>query len=183
MNKIRRATLGLFAAIIFAGGIGGASAAQFFHSGEIEILFPPRDDFIAALEKEFAKAKHEVLVMAFSFTHKKITAELIKLHRRGVRVSVLADRRQMGGRGNRIKQLRDAGIYTAIPTGGGLWHNKVMVIDGRTVITGSANFTRAAENRNRENVVIIRDNISIAGHYRKQWQLLVKEAVPLGRDE
>lgn len=36
-------------------------------------------------------------------------------------------------------------------------HNKVMVIDGRTVITGSFNFTKAAEESNAENLLVIDD--------------------------
>ena len=36
-------------------------------------------------------------------------------------------------------------------------HNKVMIIDGETVITGSFNFTKAAEENNAENLLIIHD--------------------------
>ena len=39
----------------------------------------------------------------------------------------------------------------------GLAHNKVMVIDGRVVITGSFSLTRAAEEANPENLLVIRD--------------------------
>jgi phosphatidylserine/phosphatidylglycerophosphate/cardiolipin synthase-like enzyme len=48
-------------------------------------------------------------------------------------------------------------------------HNKVMVIDGQTVVTGSFNFTKAAENSNAENVLIIHDG-SLASKYEKNWQ-------------
>jgi len=36
-------------------------------------------------------------------------------------------------------------------------HNKVMIIDGETVITGSFNFTKAAEENNAENLLVIHD--------------------------
>ena len=36
-------------------------------------------------------------------------------------------------------------------------HNKVMIIDGETVITGSFNFTKAAEENNAENLLVFRD--------------------------
>ena len=36
-------------------------------------------------------------------------------------------------------------------------HNKVILIDGGTVITGSFNFSKAAEERNAENLLVIRD--------------------------
>jgi len=36
-------------------------------------------------------------------------------------------------------------------------HNKVMIIDGEAVITGSFNFTKGAEENNGENFLIIHD--------------------------
>lgn len=48
-------------------------------------------------------------------------------------------------------------------------HNKVMVIDGETVITGSFNFTKAAEGNNAENLLIINDR-KLASLYTKNWQ-------------
>ncbi len=45
-----------------------------------------------------------------------------------------------------------------------------MVIDGKTVVTGSFNFTKAAEESNAENLLVIRDR-EIAGRYAENWQL------------
>jgi phosphatidylserine/phosphatidylglycerophosphate/cardiolipin synthase-like enzyme len=109
----------------------------------------------------------------FSFTHEKIAEALIKAHERGVKVRVLADARQERQiKTSRHSDLRDAGIEIIPGPRRRSWHNKIIVIDGRTVITGSANFTHAAQYRNHENVVIIRDNRSIARHYRDYWKRL-----------
>jgi phosphatidylserine/phosphatidylglycerophosphate/cardiolipin synthase-like enzyme len=48
-------------------------------------------------------------------------------------------------------------------------HNKVMIIDGETVITGSFNFTKAAEENNAENLLVIRDK-KLAERYERNWQ-------------
>ena len=48
-------------------------------------------------------------------------------------------------------------------------HNKVMVIDGETVITGSFNFTKAAEENNAENLLVIHDK-KLAERYTKNWE-------------
>ena len=48
-------------------------------------------------------------------------------------------------------------------------HNKVMTIDGETVVTGSFNFTRAAEEKNAENLLEIRDKF-LGARYRVNWQ-------------
>jgi len=48
-------------------------------------------------------------------------------------------------------------------------HNKAMVIDGATVITGSVNFTRSAEESNAENLLVIR-SVENAAKYEKNYQ-------------
>lgn len=48
-------------------------------------------------------------------------------------------------------------------------HNKILIIDGETVITGSFNFTKAAEDKNAENLLVIRDN-ALAEKYIKNWE-------------
>ncbi len=44
-----------------------------------------------------------------------------------------------------------------------------MIIDGETVITGSFNFTKAAEENNAESLLVIR-NRELAEGYTKNWQ-------------
>ena len=66
--------------------------------------------------------------------------------------------------------LLHAGIPTRIDAAHAIAHNKIMVIDGETVITGSFNFTRAAEEKNAENLLIISDK-SLAEKYISNWKL------------
>jgi len=44
-----------------------------------------------------------------------------------------------------------------------------MVIDGETMIVGCFNFTKAVEENNADNLLVIRDK-RLAGRYRKNWQ-------------
>jgi phosphatidylserine/phosphatidylglycerophosphate/cardiolipin synthase-like enzyme len=55
-------------------------------------------------------------------------------------------------------------------------HNKYIVIDGRTIQTGSFNYTANAEKRNAENVMVIRNNPALAEKYLKNWQALWDES-------
>lgn len=48
-------------------------------------------------------------------------------------------------------------------------HNKVLVIDGETVLTRRFNFTKAAQTRNAENLLILRDP-ALATQYTKNWE-------------
>jgi phosphatidylserine/phosphatidylglycerophosphate/cardiolipin synthase-like enzyme len=56
-------------------------------------------------------------------------------------------------------------------------HNKVMVIDGETLITGSFNFTKAAQTQNAENLLIIRDQ-ALAAQYTQNWHAHVQHSQP-----
>ena len=75
---------------------------------------------------------------------------------------------------NMIASIAASGITSYIDSQHQSAHNKVMIIDatGTTpvLITGSYNFTRAAEIKNAENVLIIRGNKALAEAYLKNWQ-------------
>jgi phosphatidylserine/phosphatidylglycerophosphate/cardiolipin synthase-like enzyme len=62
-------------------------------------------------------------------------------------------------------------------------HNKVMVIDAGTpetvIITGSFNFTRAAQYKNAENAVFISGSDALAEEYVRNWQRQFKHSQPL----
>jgi phosphatidylserine/phosphatidylglycerophosphate/cardiolipin synthase-like enzyme len=47
-------------------------------------------------------------------------------------------------------------------------HNKIIIIDGETILTGSFNFTNAAREKNAENVLMIRDP-TLAAQYTQNW--------------
>jgi phosphatidylserine/phosphatidylglycerophosphate/cardiolipin synthase-like enzyme len=65
--------------------------------------------------------------------------------------------------------LYNSGIPTRIGTAHAIAHNKIMIIDGETVITGSFNFTKAAEEKNAENLLVIRNTVW-ATKYIENWK-------------
>ena len=56
----------------------------------------------------------------------------------------------------------------------GAMHHKVIVIDEETVITGSYNFSKNAEERNSENLLIIKGNPDIAQAYLSEFDRIVR---------
>ena len=60
-----------------------------------------------------------------------------------------------------------------------LQHQKIMVVDGVSVETGSYNFTASARDKNSENVIIIRNVPDLAGRYEANWEKMWKESVLL----
>ena len=77
----------------------------------------------------------------------------------------------------------NAGIPMQIDAKHAIAHNKVMVIDGQTVITGSFNFTKAAEENNAENLLVIRSP-ELAAKYAANWKVHADHSDPYaGRTE
>ena len=114
-------------------------------------------------------AKTTVLVQAYSFTSEPIAQALVSAHQRGVHVEVILDKSQRTENDTKASLVVNAGIPVFIDAAHAIAHNKVMVIDGETVITGSFNFTKAAEERNAENLLVLHDT-ALAAKYSANWQ-------------
>lgn len=90
-------------------------------------------------------------------------------HKRGVKVEAILDKSNKTGKYSSADFLAHAGILTLIDAAHTIAHNKIMIIDGETVITGSFNFTKAAEEKNAENLLIVRDN-DLTERYIENWK-------------
>ena len=101
------------------------------------------------------EAKKQVLVEAYSFTSEPIAVALIDAEKRGVDVEVILDKSQEQARGTEADLISQSGIPTYIDSAYRIAHDKVMIIDGTRVITGSFNFTKSAEDFNAENLIVI----------------------------
>jgi phosphatidylserine/phosphatidylglycerophosphate/cardiolipin synthase-like enzyme len=134
-----------------------------------EVYFSPKGECTHAIIRELNKAEDTILVQAYSFTSAPIAKALLDAHRRGVKVGVILDKSQRTQSYSSATFLFNAGIPVKIDAQHSIAHNKVMIIDGETVITGSFNFTKAAEEKNAENLVIIHDK-ELALLYTKNWQ-------------
>jgi phosphatidylserine/phosphatidylglycerophosphate/cardiolipin synthase-like enzyme len=71
-------------------------------------------------------------------------------------VEAILDKSNKTGKYSEADFLLNARIPTYIDAKHAIAHNKVMIIDGETVLTGSFNFTKAAEESNAENLLILR---------------------------
>ena len=110
-----------------------------------------------------------MLVQAYSFTSYKIAKALLDAHKRGVKVNIILGKSQRTGQYSSATFFSDAGVPVRIDTAHAIAHNKPMVTDVGIVITGSFNFTNAAEENNGENLLVIHDK-KLAERYKKTWE-------------
>lgn len=83
-------------------------------------------------------------------------------------MQVILDKSQRTEKYSSADFLANQGVPTAIDAEHAIAHNKIIIIDGETVITGSFNFTKAAQEKNAENVLIVRDK-ALAAQYTQNW--------------
>ena len=143
-----------------------------------DIRFSPKGGGLALVLDTLAMAQDHVYVHTYSFTSKEITQALIHAHQRGVRVRVIADKRESKSSHCKLDDLVKAGIEVRIDKVSGLAHNKVMVVDDTWVITGSYNWSAAAEKRNAENILRIASK-EVNASYRDNFSMRYAQATLL----
>lgn len=120
------------------------------------VYFSPRRGTMDVVVGFIEHTRETLDLAVYSVTHPRVLAALVDAHARGVEIRFLTDKSQAGGRYAIIRDLEAAGIRSRRDRHGGLMHHKYAVSDGRAVATGSFNWTRGAEERNAENLTILR---------------------------
>jgi len=120
---------------------------------------------------EINKARKEILVLAYSFTSKAIALALVEAKKRGVHVDIVLDRSQEKEAYSELPLIEEHGLSPHIDAHHAIAHNKVMIIDKRTLITGSFNFTHQAEVENGENLLVVKGHGELIGQYRENFHV------------
>jgi phosphatidylserine/phosphatidylglycerophosphate/cardiolipin synthase-like enzyme len=133
------------------------------------VFFSPKGGCETAALQEIKTARHEILVQAYSFTADPLTLALVEAKKRGVNVEVILDKSNEIERYSELHVFLEHGLAPLIDANHPIAHNKIMVIDKRTIITGSFNFTNQAENENAENLLILKGHPELVTLYRQNF--------------
>jgi phosphatidylserine/phosphatidylglycerophosphate/cardiolipin synthase-like enzyme len=155
-------------------------------TGSVQYVFTPDNRADDMIIEAITGARRQVLVQAFSFTHRRIAEALIKARRRGVEVVVIADHEQTYQiETSVIRDIAEAGVPVLLDAEHASAHNKIIIIDADradcAVVTGSYNFTHAAQFRNAENVLILKGNSPLCAAYRRNWNQHKTHSLPYAR--
>jgi phosphatidylserine/phosphatidylglycerophosphate/cardiolipin synthase-like enzyme len=160
--------------IFFFPGPWGAAAGIV-----VQNCFSPERKCSDYILKEISRAQKEILVAVYAFTSDDIAWALIKAHQRGVRVLVLLDKafdkENENSKGSLLERqgllIRRISGFAAgtVERGVGTMHQKFAVIDRSAILTGSYNWTVAAEKYNHENLLYFRDAGALAEEYRREF--------------
>jgi phosphatidylserine/phosphatidylglycerophosphate/cardiolipin synthase-like enzyme len=170
MNHRKTLSAALVAALILCAT---SALAQ-----QVTILFSPNGGCAAAICKELDNAKKTIRVNAYQLSHPGIALHLIAARQRGLDVIAVLDKKQGQSTISAANALAAAEIQTRLDGREKINHNKVIIIDTAVVITGSFNFSRAADTANAENLLIIHDP-HVALLYTADWAKHYAHSEPL----
>lgn len=136
----------------------------------ISVYFSPNGGCTEAIIHEITQAQNTIDVLAYSFTAAPIAKALLRARDRGVTVRIVLDKSQRTATYSSATFFHNQKMDVYIDSAHAIQHNKVMLIDGQTIITGSFNFSGAAEERNAENLLIIRDRLTLAKAYADEFE-------------
>lgn len=135
----------------------------------IDVCFSPKNNCVADIIKQIEKAKKSVWVQGYSFTSKVIANALVSAHKKGVEVFVLLDKSQEHSPHSMLSVLEENNIPVLIDHLPAISHNKIMLIDNHTLLTGSYNWSNAAEKRNAENILFIENDNTLFQKYKQNF--------------
>jgi phosphatidylserine/phosphatidylglycerophosphate/cardiolipin synthase-like enzyme len=152
---------------------GGGMPRLILNGTHVENYFSPEDDAAGRIVAYVRSARASVDVMAFALTSAAIGQALAEAAQRGVTVRGVFERDNAASLYSQYLALKALAMDVVLDGNPDAMHHKVIIIDGRIVITGSYNFSDAAETANDENILIIDDTRlaqAYAGEFRRVWQ-------------
>ncbi|HOO72353.1 MAG TPA: phospholipase D-like domain-containing protein [Spirochaetota bacterium] len=140
---------------------------------DINAYFSPDDNIERIILNRLKKASHSIYFMAFAFTSDSLGEMMIRKHRQGITVKGIVEKRGTGSKYSEFVKMKVEGIPVKQDSNRYAMHHKVIIIDGDLLITGSYNFSKGANKKNDENILIIH-NREIAQKYIEEFNRLYR---------
>ncbi len=135
----------------------------------ISIYFSPKSNTYENGIKELIKnAEQYIYIPIFYLTHKELSKDLLNAKERGVEVKIILDATAARNKYSMHKSLREEGLSIKVENFGGKMHAKSIVVDNQYIVSGSMNLTKAGNNKNDENTLIIK-NTELAKQYKNYF--------------
>jgi phosphatidylserine/phosphatidylglycerophosphate/cardiolipin synthase-like enzyme len=147
---------------------------------EAEIIFTRSASGAAVIESLIRSASESIVAALYRFNSPRLAAALKDAADRGasVRVCMNDNDHYEENRAARAT-LAGLGIPLRLSHGrdsqGSKMHHKFLVIDGRTAVTGSYNWTPESEARNYENLIVLREP-RLAAAFSAEFEALWNES-------
>jgi phosphatidylserine/phosphatidylglycerophosphate/cardiolipin synthase-like enzyme len=144
---------------------------------QVENYFASEEDVTAALATLISNANEEILFMAFSFTDDDIGETMLARAGAGIQVRGIFETTGSNTDFSYYPIMLEEGLTVRQDGNPRIMHHKVIIIDRDTVVFGSFNFSRNANESNDENLLIIYD-AGFAGAFLAEYEKIWRQADP-----
>ena len=142
-------------------------------NSEIEVYFSPLYKSASRVTELINNASKYIYIPSYLITHKNIALALITAKKHGIDIKIILDANSSSTRNTKHKLLRDSGIPLKFENYAGKLHSKTIIIDDEYIVMGSMNFSNSGENKNDENMLVIK-NSELAQNYKEFFLYLWK---------
>ncbi len=145
----------------------------------VQVRFSPKGGCADLVVNAIHDAEESIYVAAYTFHLEPMIDALLKAKERGVKVCILLDKGEYNRKWkknnagvlcDKMEQLKAKADYMFIYNKSAYSHDKVLIIDEKSVVTGSFNFDENAEQKNFENVMYIKNDSGLAKKYLDHWR-------------
>ena len=143
----------------------------------VESYFAPEDQVTEKLLALIEQAEDSIRFMAFSFTDDRLGKAMMDQDEAGLTVQGVFEERGADREYSEFGRMYSAEPRMDVRLDGNTYmmHHKVIILDNETVVLGSFNFSRSADEMNDENVLVIHDR-EIASQFRAEFKRIYREA-------
>lgn len=142
----------------------------------VETYFAPEDGVMAHVISTVSGAQKSVQFLAFSFTDGDLAKAMLARLKDNVTITGVFETRGADTDASECAFLLKSGADIYLDGNPNTLHDKVIIIDGKTVITGSFNYSANADNSNDENLLIIQDPV-LAQKYQEEFAKILAIAI------
>lgn len=178
-------SLALVPGLLVPGLNAFAQSAAPATSAKVEVYFSPKGGAQDAIIRAIDAAKQSIRIQAYSYTSAPIGEALLRAHKRGVKITALLDDSNQTARYTGATFLQNAGIAVSVDARHQIAHSKIIILDSgtpqATVITGSFNFSKAAEENNTENLLVIKEAPELVKAYDANFDAHMAHGIPYVR--
>ncbi len=135
----------------------------------INAYFAPEDNVERIINSRLEKAKKSIRFMAFSFTSDVLAESMISKFKQGLTVEGVFERKGSNSEHSEYTKMIIEGLPVVKDKNHRIMHHKVIIIDDTIVITGSFNFSKNANRKNDENILVI-ESPQIAAKFLEEFK-------------
>lgn len=141
-----------------------------------QVFFSPGNECRDAIIHQLQQSVSSLRICVFTISDDRITEEILYRHSMGISIQIITDNDKCYDLGSDIEKLCKAGIEVKVDKTPYHMHHKFAVIDNKTVLTGSYNWTRSAALYNHENIVLSTDK-QVVKKFRNEFEKLWDQMV------